>query len=160
MAFNIIINNTRKITIDYDQLAKHQYFQIDENHAHLRINGTNYACEISQNGNTKNQTITINGMDYHIQIQDELDQLIDSMGLNELHKPNSSNILSPMPGLVLEIMVKPGENISKDQPLLILEAMKMENIIKAEGDGVIDKIQVIKGDKVEKSQMLILLKKV
>jgi biotin carboxyl carrier protein len=60
-----------------------------------------------------------------------------------------------MPGLVLKIMVEPGQEVSKGDGLLILEAMKMENIIKAPTDGVVKSIEVEQSNAVEKNQVLI-----
>ena len=60
-----------------------------------------------------------------------------------------------MPGLVLDILVKVGDEVKKGDPLMILEAMKMENILKSASDGVIKKINVEKKQAVEKGQVLI-----
>jgi biotin carboxyl carrier protein len=65
------------------------------------------------------------------------------------------NLKAPMPGLVRQILVNVDEEIIKDTPLLILEAMKMENVIKAQGEGKIKSIQVNQGQAVEKSALLI-----
>jgi len=60
-----------------------------------------------------------------------------------------------MPGLVLDILVSEGQTIQKGDSLLVLEAMKMENNLKAINDAVVKKINVSKGDKVEKNTVLI-----
>lgn len=60
-----------------------------------------------------------------------------------------------MPGLIFEISVKEGDSIQKGDKVLILEAMKMENLMKSAGTGVIKKILVEKGQAVEKNQILI-----
>jgi biotin carboxyl carrier protein len=60
-----------------------------------------------------------------------------------------------MPGMVLKILVKEGDTVKKGDGLLVLEAMKMENNIKALGDGVVSKIPIKAGDKVEKNQVMI-----
>jgi biotin carboxyl carrier protein len=60
-----------------------------------------------------------------------------------------------MPGLVLNILVSPGQAVQKGDPLIILEAMKMENVIKAAGEGHIKAINVLKGAAVEKGQLLL-----
>ncbi len=60
-----------------------------------------------------------------------------------------------MPGMVLNILVKEGDEVKKGDTLLILEAMKMENSLKATADGVIKKIVAVKGTAVEKNQILI-----
>jgi acetyl/propionyl-CoA carboxylase alpha subunit len=60
-----------------------------------------------------------------------------------------------MPGLVLDIRVIEGQKISKNDPIIVLEAMKMENILKATSEGIVKKINIKKGDKVEKNQVLV-----
>ncbi|HNM32873.1 MAG TPA: biotin/lipoyl-binding protein, partial [Chitinophagales bacterium] len=62
---------------------------------------------------------------------------------------------APMPGLVLDILVEAGQAVNKGDNLIILEAMKMENIIKASGSGTVKSIHVQKKDAVEKNQLLI-----
>jgi biotin carboxyl carrier protein len=60
-----------------------------------------------------------------------------------------------MPGLVIEYFVKEGDEVQAGDKLMILEAMKMENVIKATGEGKIKKLVVSKGNTVEKNQLLI-----
>jgi biotin carboxyl carrier protein len=55
----------------------------------------------------------------------------------------------------LDIMVNVGETVTKDQALLVLEAMKMENVIKSPGDGKIKSISIQKANTVEKNQVMI-----
>jgi biotin carboxyl carrier protein len=77
------------------------------------------------------------------------------MGMDAVAAGAVSDVKAPMPGLVLKIMVEPGQPISKGDALVILEAMKMENILKAPSDGIVKKILVTKGDKVEKNQIMV-----
>jgi biotin carboxyl carrier protein len=60
-----------------------------------------------------------------------------------------------MPGLVHQILISEGQIVKKGDALLILEAMKMENVIKSPADGTATKIRVSKGQNVEKNQVLI-----
>ena len=60
-----------------------------------------------------------------------------------------------MPGLVLNCAVKAGDDIRTGDTLLTLEAMKMENILKAEFDGTVEYVSVNPGDKVDKGQLII-----
>jgi biotin carboxyl carrier protein len=60
-----------------------------------------------------------------------------------------------MPGLVLAVKVSPGDKIKKGEALIVLEAMKMENVLKAEADCVIKSIDCIIGSAAEKGQVLI-----
>jgi biotin carboxyl carrier protein len=70
---------------------------------------------------------------------------------------DSGNIVSPMPGRVLKIMVSEGEEVSKGQVLMVVEAMKMENNILCPKDGVVDKLLVKEGDMVDGSARLVQL---
>lgn len=72
--------------------------------------------------------------------------------------PNQKAIISFIPGTVLEILVEKGQDVRKGEDLVILDAMKMQNIMKCNIDGTIKKIHVNKGDKVSKGTILIELK--
>jgi biotin carboxyl carrier protein len=60
-----------------------------------------------------------------------------------------------MPGLIIDLKVKDGDQVKAGDPLLILEAMKMENIIKSPGDATVKSVKVRMGEGVEKNQVLI-----
>jgi biotin carboxyl carrier protein len=72
--------------------------------------------------------------------------------------PNQKAIISFIPGTVLEILVENGQDVRKGEDLVILDAMKMQNIMKCNIDGTIKKIHVNKGDKVSKGTILLELK--
>ena len=117
--------------------------------------GKSYHAELLEvNHPARTFTFRINGVKYDIHIADHYDRLIKQLGLQVggAHKQNS--IKAPMPGLVLNVMVEAGQEVSKGQPLLILEAMKMENVIKAAADATIKTVNVQKGTAVEKNALL------
>jgi len=99
--------------------------------------------------------IEVNGSIYNISLADHYDQLVNKLGFKVNTDETLNDIKAPMPGLVLEIDVKVGQSVVKGDALLILEAMKMENVIKAPGDAVIKKIVAKQGEAVEKNQILI-----
>ncbi|MBN2178861.1 MAG: biotin/lipoyl-binding protein [Deltaproteobacteria bacterium] len=66
-------------------------------------------------------------------------------------------IQAPMPGSIVEILVNVGDEVSEDDELLILEAMKMENPICAPSEGVVKEIRVKEKDVVEVDQVLVIL---
>jgi len=68
---------------------------------------------------------------------------------------NPKMILSFIPGTVLEIFVKPGQQVSEGELLLILDAMKMQNRLKCHMPGTIKRVAVQKGDRVSKGVLLI-----
>src|ERR1035437_313157 len=104
---------------------------------------------------TKTFLIRVNGNKYSVGVKDSYDDLLHDLGMDTLSHHKIDNLKSPMPGLVLDIRVIEGQKISKNDPIIILEAMKMENILKATSDGVVKKINVKKGEKVEKNQVLV-----
>jgi biotin carboxyl carrier protein len=122
---------------------------------HILYGSQSYNAElVSYNEEEKIITIKVNNSRYDIKLKDETDDLLEKLGIGKLaHK--LQQIKAPMPGLVLDVKVKPGDTVNKGDSLLILEAMKMENIIKATGPAVIKKINVSKGTAVEKNQVLI-----
>lgn len=104
---------------------------------------------------TKTFRFKINGKILEAEVKDRLDLLLDSMGLGGKESQKISDLKAPMPGLISQIMVKENQEVENGEPLLILEAMKMENMIKSLGTGVIKSIKVKKGQSVEKNQVLI-----
>lgn len=70
---------------------------------------------------------------------------------------NPKEILSFIPGTVLDILVKPGQNVTVGEALMILDAMKMQNLLKSSVDGKVKSIPVKKGDKVSKGSVLLVL---
>jgi len=73
-------------------------------------------------------------------------------------KPSQGyKVLSPLPGVILEIMVKPGDIVTVGQRLLLLEAMKMENHIDADKTGKITSINIAKGDNVMQGDVLLII---
>nr|MBL0732411.1 acetyl-CoA carboxylase biotin carboxyl carrier protein subunit [Desulfobacterales bacterium] len=61
----------------------------------------------------------------------------------------SIEIVSPMPGTIIEVLVKTGDKVSADDELIILESMKMENPICASSDGTVTEVKVEEQDKVQ-----------
>ena len=104
---------------------------------------------------TKSYTLTVNDVPVQLSLKNELDQLIDKLGLKSQKEENVSQILAPMPGLVVDISVSVGDEVNKGDALLVLEAMKMENVLKSKGSGIVKSIQVSQKDKVDKGQLLI-----
>jgi biotin carboxyl carrier protein len=77
------------------------------------------------------------------------------MGMSSANTAKASKLKAPMPGKVLDILIKKGQAVAKGDGLLILEAMKMENLLKAEQDGTIKSVNVSVGEVVEKNNILI-----
>jgi biotin carboxyl carrier protein len=103
----------------------------------------------------KSFVVRIGSREYHLQAQDRYDLLLEKMGIGGAQKSALNHIKAPMPGLILEVKVQAGDVVRKGDPLIILEAMKMENIIKSPGDGKVKLVKAQQGKNVEKNQVLI-----
>jgi biotin carboxyl carrier protein len=126
---------------------------------HVIYNNKSFNTElVSLNSSEKTCVVKVNGNTYTIQVEDQFDQLLKQLGLDNLAANKVLEIKAPMPGLVLNVMIAVDQEVSKGDNLLILEAMKMENILKSTTAGVVKKILVKQGDKVEKNQILIQFK--
>ena len=93
---------------------------------------------------------------YSMKMTDQFDELLHQLGMDNLNTATISEIKAPMPGLVLRILASVGQEVQKGGNLLVLEAMKMENIIKAPADVIIKSVKVNPGDKVEKNQVMMI----
>lgn len=127
-----------------------------EGRFHIIQGHKSYNAEIlTTDFNAKSFELKINGVIYNVVLEDEYDQLVKQLGLSVVSQQVVKDIHAPMPGLVLEVSTQAGAEVSEGAPLLILEAMKMENVIKSMGDGVVKAIHVSKGQAVEKGQLLL-----
>jgi biotin carboxyl carrier protein len=123
---------------------------------HIVSNGKSYIGEwIDFHPVQQTAEVKINGHHYILSIEQPLDALLKKMGFSSQSEKKVKELKAPMPGMVLKVLVKEGDEISKDQPLLILEAMKMENVIKAVGPAKVGEIKIIEGQAVEKGAILI-----
>ncbi|MGZ3873305.1 MAG: acetyl-CoA carboxylase biotin carboxyl carrier protein subunit [Mucilaginibacter sp.] len=111
---------------------------------------------ISFSAEEKTASIKVNNNIYNIAAKDQFDILLDKLGLSSLSAATVSEVKAPMPGMVLKVFVAEGMDVKKGDNLFVLEAMKMENIIKAPADVVVKKIKIKPGDKVEKGQVLMM----
>lgn len=104
---------------------------------------------------SRTYTIKVNGNRYTVKIENELDALIADMGLSLGANAVENEIHAPMPGLILEVSVKEGDEVSEGDSLCVLEAMKMENALGAPRDGVVKAVHIAKGETVDKNALLI-----
>lgn len=123
---------------------------------HILKEGQSYTAEILQADHTrKTFVIKINGHTYQLKAQDQLDLLLEKMGMANGDARRVKEVKAPMPGLILQIQTTIGAAVNKGDVLLILEAMKMENAIKSPVDGTIKAIPVSIGKSVDKNQVLV-----
>ena len=130
-------------------------YEADEHLVYLNYNGK--ACtawlSLTQKGI---YYVTLNGATFRYRRHDLLDttEVSASAGASD----NGRNLFAPMPGKVIKIHVKEGEEVKRGTILLVVEAMKMENNIVAAYDALVEKLNVAEGDMVDTDIQLVLLK--
>jgi propionyl-CoA carboxylase alpha chain len=147
--------------------------------AQITVNGTTYAIESNSRLNDIRIEGTCNGKPFTAQVErgtlknplalqvqhngTRIEALVMSPRMAELHKlmpfkapPDLSRfVLSPMPGLLVEVAVQPGQKVQAGERVAVIEAMKMENVLFAAQDGVVKKVVAAKGESLTVDQMIV-----
>lgn len=139
-----------------DKEVSGNFIKINDYQFHFIYNNNSYNLEVIKiNHDDKLMVLKVNSVRYTLNLKDKFDELLKNLGLDNLTAKKVSDVKAPMPGMVLSILVKEGDEVKKGDTLLILEAMKMENSLKASADGMVKKVVAVKGTAVEKNQVLI-----
>ena len=117
------------------------------------VDGVQMIVQVEQEGGTCQ--VKYNGCELQLKlVPSRLAQLVDLMPVKQA--PDMSRyLLSPMPGLLVSIAVSEGQSIKAGQELAVVEAMKMENVMKAEQDGIVSKVHANIGESLTVDQILI-----
>lgn len=138
------------VSLDWDFAA------ISERHFHIINKNKSYNAEVIKvDAASKSVSVKVKGTTHVVSVKDRFDLLLEKMGMDASAIGKINSIKAPMPGLIIDMKVKPGDEVKAGDPLLVLEAMKMENVIKSSGEGVVKSVKAKKGDSVEKNQVLI-----
>ena len=122
---------------------------IQDNNVKVEVNGTSYAVELEKSAAPKIKPVVRTAATTPAAPPPAVSRPV-VVG-------SKSGIKSPLPGVILDIKVKEGDMVKRGQTLLILEAMKMENDIKADRDGKVTAINVSKGESILEGTDLIII---
>jgi biotin carboxyl carrier protein len=136
-------------TVEIDKL------EINPGKSHWLVNNKSYRIELVEKGEDKTYTLRINEKMVTVSLKDKMDILLKELGMDSLNSQKVNDLKAPMPGLVVDIKVEEGQQVKKGDTIIVLEAMKMENALKAAADATVKKIVAIKGSAVEKNQVLV-----
>lgn len=140
----ITVNGERR-AIDFQELA-------DGGTLSLLIDQRSLEAIVDERDDT--WEVLLHGELYTVHVQDERAYRLAQARGQLSDAAEAMIIRSPMPGLILEVLVEEGSRVEKGQTVVILESMKMENELRAGRDGVVMRVHVSKGDSVEKNQEL------
>lgn len=139
----------------------------------FKINGNDYNVNITNiEGNIAE--LEVNGTPYKVEIDKELKQTKTPKLVRPAAVPSTDthptvaktqspgtattgSIKSPLPGVILDVHIKPGDMVKRGQKILVLEAMKMENNIDSDKEGRVAEVKVKKGDSVLEGDVLVII---
>ncbi len=119
---------------------------IEDNVAHLEVNGTNYEVEINQQMK-QSKTPTL--------VRSEVTPHRKESKIKKSISTQPSTIKAPLPGSIIAVFVKEGDEVKKGQKVVTYEAMKMENEVQATKEGTVKSVKVAPGDSISEGQDLI-----
>ena len=119
------------------------------------MDNRSYEALVEEQGNL--YEVLMQGQLFNVQVLDERAQLLASKRGAPMVETGEISIKSPMPGLIVALLVSEGQSVSAGQTLVILESMKMQNELKAPRDGTVQRISVQAGQSVEINKPLITL---
>lgn len=171
------INQKQLVALDLDN-SKEYAFRIGENNTYIindeelntyleetpdgftfmNVNGVSYPLEIiSQKQNE--YEILINGITYCFSVETPFSLQRRKLISSQANESTTILLKAPMPGKILDVLVKTGDTVKAGDTLVILEAMKMQNAILASTKAIVKKVVVKVGDTTSKSDLLIELEK-
>lgn len=154
--YKITVNGTYEFVLSEEEVNTLDVLMTSTAEYHVLKDNAPFPAEVVESDfNKRYYRVKVKSDVYEVLLQNDLDRQITQMGFSIGSSKNIAAISAPMPGLILEIRVKEGDAVSEDSPLLILEAMKMENVITSPREGVIKSISVKMGETVDKKQLLI-----
>lgn len=154
--YNILLSDS-KLEHEGKELAP-EIVTSEDGFMEMKLGGKSYSIEIlSQNQNE--YELLVNGVNYSFAIETPFSLARKKQLTLQANESTTIRLKAPMPGKILEVMVKTGDAVKAGDTLLILEAMKMQNAILASTKGIIKKVLVKEGDTTSKSDLLIELEK-
>jgi biotin carboxyl carrier protein len=148
--------NGGSVILDGKEIASISHSKINGNLNLLKINNKTYEVPTIIEGKD-NFVFVVNGLKYEITARTKLEETAREVMKNKSGGGKDTEIKAPMPGLILAVKKKEGDKVEPGDPLFILEAMKMENEIRAIKSGRVKKILVENGQSVEKNQLVLIV---
>ncbi|MDB2675222.1 biotin/lipoyl-binding protein [Flavobacteriales bacterium] len=149
-----VINNSFEFSLENE--VDWNCIEVKDGQFHILFEDKSYLADVVNfNPSTKEVSIQINNRQYDVLLKDRYDDLLNQLGLDVAANKKDNEVKAPMPGQVLDILVRAGDSVNEGDGLIVLEAMKMENIIKSTREGIIQSVKTKKGSSVEKNTALI-----
>jgi biotin carboxyl carrier protein len=142
--------NDNVYAVDFEALSGQPVFS-------LLVDGGSYQAHIIEGDDEATLQVLLRGTLYNARVEDEREKRLKTAAGSSVAEAGDFVLKAPMPGLIVDVPVKEGDEVSEGDILVILESMKMQNELKAPKDGKVSRVQVSTGDSVEQRQAMVSL---
>ena len=153
--FNVTINNSNTIKLNNNE-HEVELSKLSDFSYLLRVDKKVYHIT-SEKKDSNNYSFFIDGFSYDVSVRTLLEEKAYEFLKNKAKDNHSTEVKSPMPGLILKIKKNVGDTVEIGESLVILEAMKMENDVRAASSGIIKEILISENSAVEKNETLVVI---
>ncbi len=151
-SFDLVFDDGR-LLLDGQPVA-YTFEQVTDGYYTLLLDGKSYPVVLVAGADGQVRAY-LDGRPFDVQVKDKRALLMERFGLQDAAAAAQRTVRAPMPGLVLRVLVEPGRHVHPGDGLVVLEAMKMENELRAQTEGVIRSVHVTAGEGVGKNALLL-----
>lgn len=156
MQYEVRWPDGRSLGVDADALMDAEWTPQGPCAWDVRLGARNYRVLLLEGPDASgNLTLRVDGVRWSGCVADDRKLLLERMGMGVDEVVQDRELIAPMPGKVLAVSVAAGDSVEEGEPLLILEAMKMENVLKSPRAGTVQRVEVESGTAVEKGAVLV-----
>jgi biotin carboxyl carrier protein len=156
--FEIVIEGSGRITVDGVEMTADMQAVGRPDLRSLLLDHVSYEVVVESDASARNlYSVLVGGAQYQVKVQDERARRLAQADRSVRAPAGELAIKSPIPGLIVKTLVAPGQTVAEGETLLILEAMKMENELRAPRAGVVHEVRVEAGAQAALGQVLVTL---
>jgi biotin carboxyl carrier protein len=151
--FTIDINQNNQITVDGQIIDVDMQQMLDTTMHSIIVDGQSH--DVRMNEGDEVYVVQLCGEIFEVVVEDERTRRLAGLKSGFEAVTGEAILKAPMPGVVVEVLVEPGQAVDKDKVVVILESMKMQNEFKAPRAGRVHAVRVAAGDKVDQNAILL-----
>jgi len=166
MKYIVELNGDRKtvsiegtdVSFEGDQFQHAELSDVDESPVRVvRVGSRIYRVVVEKREGRGRYALWVDGYRFEVEALDERTRSIRDLSAANAAPSGPAPVLAPMPGLVVRVNVSPGDAVEAGQGVVVMEAMKMENELRATSSGKVKSVEVTAGTAVEKGTLLVAL---
>jgi biotin carboxyl carrier protein len=154
-SYQIEVNSDREITLDGKSFSVDFLPIASPSIISLLLDGQSYEAHV--NPTDAGWEVFLLGQRYLVTVEDERQQRLREVSSVQAAHREAFQLKAPMPGLIVAVSIKEGDQVEQGANLVVLESMKMQNELKAPRDGEVIGVRVKPGDNVDQEQVLVIL---